>query len=139
MGSAIWLLWAVPQWYFETLLDPLGAGLLSFIPALGALLLIVGLVLAAMRRRKGLLLFLIPFAASEALVAVAGAMRGRVGPPLAGWITLAFLAAQLLFCLWLLWRLRGARAPAAAFTVFSLTYALFAAFVASMAFADQWL
>jgi hypothetical protein len=139
MGSAIWLLRAVPEWYFETLLDPLGAGPFSGIPALGALALIAGLVLAAMRRRKGLLLFLVPFAASEALVALAGAMRGRVGPSPAGWITLVFLAAQLLFCLWLLWRLRGARAPAAAFTLFSLTYALFAAFVAGMAFGDTWM
>jgi hypothetical protein len=139
MESAIWLLLAAPKWYFETLLDPLGAGIFSEIPALGASACVAGLILSALRRRKGLLLFLIPFAASETLVAVAGALRGRIAQSPAGWIALAFPLAQAVFSLWLLWRLRGARAPAAALVIFSLSYALFTAFVAGMAFADDWI
>ena len=84
-----------------------------------------------------MLLFALPFLASECFVAFAGWQRGQV--PDEGWINLGFLAAQLTLVIVLIVYAKGARGPALALSVFSLSYALFAAFVASMSFTDNWL
>lgn len=139
MNNAIWLLLATPGWYFSTILAPLSAGLFTAIPALGVLCLLAGVVLSVIRRRKGTLLFLIPFAASQAFVGLAGAMRGQFRTDESGFVLLAFVTGQLVLAVYLVWRLKGARVPAVLLALFSLSYALFAAFVAGMALTDNWL
>lgn len=40
MGNAIWLFFALPEWYFSTILQPFSAGPLTVIPALGIVSLV---------------------------------------------------------------------------------------------------
>lgn len=42
MGNAIWLFFALPDWYFSSILAPFSAGVLSTIPAAGIICLLVG-------------------------------------------------------------------------------------------------
>jgi len=136
MNDAIWLLLAVPEWYAESIADPLGAGPLTLIPACGLVCLAAGIVLAVRQRSRASLLFLIPLLLSEAFVAAAGALRGQVSSPT--FILLAFLGVQFVLSAGLAVRLSGARAAGLLLGFFSLSYALFAAFVAAMAFTDSW-
>ena len=78
MGSAIWLFFALPDWYFSSILAPFSAGVLSMIPAAGIICFLIGGVWGAAKRRLGLLLFLLLPLLSQALVSVAGYMRGDV-------------------------------------------------------------
>ena len=139
MDSALWLVLALPAWYFATLTSPFSAGALTLVPALGAISLAAGVVLAVKSRQRRLAIFLIPFAFSEVLVAVAGALRGQVDGFTANAILMTFLAMQVGFSGWLVYRLKGARTAASALAIFSITYALFGAFIAVMSFADTWL
>jgi hypothetical protein len=140
MGNAIWLITALPGWYLAAVAAPFSAGALTLVPAIGSVSLAVGLILGAIQRRRGLLLFLIPLVLSEGLVAIAGLLRGQVPsdsvllePSLLGFIAVQFAVAG-----YLIYRMRGARAAASAFSVFSVTYAAFGGFVAAMSFTDQW-
>ncbi|MCS6627497.1 hypothetical protein N0B44_31795 [Roseibacterium beibuensis] len=139
MGNAAWLTLALPQWYFPAFLSPFAAGGLTIIPAVGTLALLIALGSAVIRRRREIVWFLVPVAASHVLVAVAGLMRGGLGQDTANPILLIFLAAQLILCGVLVWRLRRARFEAALLSVFAMTYAVFAAFIAAMALTDVWL
>jgi len=137
MGNAIWLFLALPKWYFTTILDPFGAGMLTAVPAVGVLCLALGLVLAIFHRSPRLWLFELPFLASEGFVVFAGWQRGQI--PSAGWLLLAFLGAQLALAVGLVAYAKRALMPAIAFALFSMSYALFASFVAGMSLADNWL
>lgn len=139
MENAVSLTLALPQWYFPAILAPFAAGPLTLIPAAGVLALLVGAGMAAVRRRREALWFLVPAVADHVLVAVAGVMRGDLRDDVSNPVLIAFLVAQLVLCGVLVWRLRQARAEAALLTVFAMTYALFAAFIASMSFNDVWL
>lgn len=139
MYNALWLFFAVPQWYVTTILAPFSAGPLTAIPALGVVCLIVGLVLGLMESRKGLLLFLLLPAASQGLVVVAGFMRGMLPNDGSHLYLSAFMVLQIAAAGYLVFRLRGARWAAFALSVFTVSYALFAAFVAGMSFTDVWL
>lgn len=139
MGNALWLFFAVPDWYFSSFANPLSAGPLSLIPALGTFCLLVGITIGVVQRRSRLLLWLIPFALSQALVTIAGALRGQVGGPAANTALLIFIATQFLVGTYLVYSLKGVRVPAVALAIFSITYAMHAAFVAGMALSDQWL
>lgn len=139
MGDAIWLILALPEWFFSTVLMPLAAGPLTLIPAIGTVCLVVGIVLGAMKRKASLLLFLVPASLSELLVGVAGFLRGQMRGNPTDWLLGAFLIFQFLLCGYLIWQAKGARVAAAPLAVFSVSYATFAAFVAAMAFNDTWL
>lgn len=139
MENAVSLTLALPQWYFPAILAPFAAGPLTLIPAAGVLALLAGAAMAALRRRREALWFLVPAAADHILVAVAGLMRGGLDQDVSNPVLIAFLVAQLVLCGGLVWRLRKARVEAALLTVFAMTYALFAAFIASMSFTDVWL
>lgn len=139
MGNAIWLFFALPDWYFSCILAPFSAGMLTMVPAAGIVCLLVGAVWGAIKRRLGLLVFLLPPAASQALVAVAGFMRGSVDNDASGIILSAFFWLQLAVAAYFVFRLEGVRLPAVALSLFSLSYAWFASFVASMSFSDLWL
>ena len=139
MGNAVWLSFALPNWYFSALLAPFSAGILTAIPALGIVGLTIGAVWGLMKRRRGLLMFLLLSAASQVLVVVAGFMRGSLRDGADQPILLAFLLLQIVVAGFFVFRLKGARLPAAALAVFTVSYALFAAFVATMAFRDTWL
>jgi hypothetical protein len=78
MGNAIWLLRALPEWFFESIRHPIIGGPLSAIPAFGVVCLAVGVVLGFARRQEKLLLFLLSPIASEVLVAISGIFRGRI-------------------------------------------------------------
>jgi len=137
MGNAVWLFLATPAWYFSTVLAPFSAGPLTAIPALGVLSLALGVTLGALKRERGLLVFALLPLASQALVAVAGFMRGmlRESTPLI-W---AFLLLQVAVAAYLVWRVKRARLAAVALAVFAASYAFHAGFIASMAFTDTWL
>lgn len=139
MGSAVWLFLALPEWYFSAILAPFSAGVLSVVPAVGIVALVVGAVWGVAKRRLGLLVFLILPAASQALVAVSGFMRGDLRNHESEVILSTFLLLQAVAGGYLVFRLKGARLPASALSVFSLSYAFFASLVASMAFSDVWL
>jgi tetrahydromethanopterin S-methyltransferase subunit C len=142
VGNALWLFRAVPVWYCSTIASPFGAGYLTAIPALGILSLAIGVVAGFAKRELSLLIFLLPLAASQILVVVAGFLRGAfIRDPnyLALWIIGTFMLLQIAGAAYIVWRLKGARWPAAAIAIFTSSYASFAAFVAAMAFTDSWL
>ena len=139
MGNAVWLFFALPDWYFSTILAPFSAGVLTVVPAVGIVGLVVGTVWGAAKRRRALLIFLVLPAASQALVAVAGIMRGDLRNHESEVILWTFLVLQAVAAGYFVFRLNGARLPASALAVFALSYAFFASFVASMAFSDVWL
>ena len=139
MSNALWLLLALPSWYFPLVLSLFDGDILTAIPALGFIALLIGGGKAFLRRDSRLLLFVVPVLLSEGIVAVAGFMRGQL---LAGGALVAvvvFLGIQTVLALYLIVRLRGARLAAVALSVFSLSYGAFAAFIAGMSFTDQWL
>jgi hypothetical protein len=141
MGNAIWLITALPVWYGSALIAPFSAGFLTLVPAVGSLSFAAGVILGAIKRRRELLLFSIPFVLSEALVAIAGLLRGRVlyGSAFLDVLLLAFIALQFAIAGYLIYRIKGARTSATALGVFSVTYAAFGTFVARMSFTDRWL
>lgn len=139
MGSAIWLFFALPEWYFSTILAPFGAGVLTAIPAVGIVALAFGVIWGAARRQLGLLIFLSLPVASQVLVAVSGFMRGGLGDHESEVVLWTFLLLQAAAAGYFVFRLKGARLPASALAIFALSYAFFASFVASMAFSDVWL
>jgi len=139
MRNAIWLFLALPNWCFSTIVNPLSAGPLSAIPALGVISLVVGLILALSGREPRLFLFLIPFTLSQLFVAIAGALRGQLREESSLTPSLLFIVVQVVLVAYLIYYLAGARGAAVALAAFSLTYALFAGFVAGMSFSDNWL
>lgn len=142
MGNAFWLFLTVPIWYFSTTTSPFNAGPLSAIPALGILSLVIGIVTGAVKRETRLLIFLLPLAASQILVAAAGFLRGALRHDPNGlllWIIGTFIFLEIAGAAYAVWRLKDARSPAAAIAFFSSSYALFSAFVATMAFTDDWI
>src|SRR5690349_10056557 len=136
MASALGLLVLLPFWFLLSIAAPFG--LLSLVPAVGLVSLGVGVVLGLRHPRRELLLFFIPFAVSEALVGVAGAMSGqvRVGfadPALVNLVNggqFIFGAVQLAIAGCLIYLAKGARFAATALAIFSVAYAAFAIFVA---------
>jgi hypothetical protein len=138
MGNAIWLFWAVPTWYFSTILMPFGAGSLSAVPALGVVCLAVGAVSGIIKRKTNLLIFLLFIVASQVLVVVSGFMRGSFPGETSERSLLTILSALVLLQIagagYVVWRFKGARWPAAMLAIFTSSYAAFAAFVALMAF-----
>jgi hypothetical protein len=143
MGNAVWLFCAVPTWYFSTLLMPFGAGMLSAIPASGAVCLVIGAVWGIIERKANLLVFLLLIVASQALVVVAGfwrgSLRGTTNELTLQTLLGIFLLLQIAIAGYFVWRLKGARWPAAALAIFTSSYAAFGAFVAAMAFSNDWL
>jgi len=77
LENAIWLVLALPRWYGWPVLV-LAAGLLAAVLGLA----IAGTISPKFRRfwpgNRGLLLFILPFVASEILVFIAGALRGKL-------------------------------------------------------------
>lgn len=139
MGNAIWLFFALPEWYFSSILSPFSAEILTMIPAAGIICLLVGAVWGGIKRRVGLLLFLLLPLSSQGLVAVAGFMRGEVESGTAEIVLWALFWLQLVVAAYFIIRMKGARLPALFLSLFALSYAVFASFIASMSFSDVWL
>jgi hypothetical protein len=57
ISNAIWLISALPIWYFSAVPHPLQAGILSFIPFIGTVGLFVGAMTGIVQRRRALFLF----------------------------------------------------------------------------------
>ena len=141
MGNAVWLFFALPNWYFSSILEsPWSGGSLVVIPILGIISLIIGGVWGAVARRQELLIFLVLPAASQILVVVAGFMRGWIrDPSLVGSILTVFMLLQIAGAGYLVFRSKGVRLAAAALAIFTSSYAAFASFIAMMAFRGAWL
>jgi hypothetical protein len=141
VGNAVWLVRVLPGWFFDGCLALFGgeSNPILIVPFAGLVALIAGVVWGLLRRNARLLLFLVPPILSEAHVAAAGFLRGRLRGAGGDWASLGFLAAELIVCLGLIVWIRGARLPAALLALFSISYGLFAAFVATMAFRDSWI
>jgi len=137
MGDAIWLTMALPTWFFQTIRQPFGAGLLTMIPAAGIVCLVIGVLIGAIRRQPKLFAFMTSVFASQALVAVAGFWRGQLNEP--GIVLNAFMLLQLLLVIYLIYRLEGARLAALFLGAFSMAYAFEAWFISTMSFRDIWL
>lgn len=138
-SNALWLLSALPAWYFSTITHPFQAGILSLIPFVGILGLVAGVATGIVQRRRAVLLFIFPFAVSECYVAIAGWFRGQLRGNASLLPFCIFIFVQLLLIGYSVHKSRHARVAAFAFTIFSVSYALFALFVGGMAFADDWL
>jgi hypothetical protein len=141
MNNAAWLTLALPQWYFSAILDPLGAGPLSAIPAFGTVCLGIGVVLGFAAGGRSLLLFLIPAAITELFVAIAGVMRGLApyDSHILSVVLCLFVGLQVILAVYLIFALKGARLAGTALALFSITYAIFGAFIAGMSFTNDWL
>lgn len=137
MGNALWLLLALPAWYFGAASQLAGAGMLSLIPATGTLCLIIGLVLMIKQKAWGSAWFLIPVFVSEIFVGAAGLFRGKLNDPSP--VLLSFLVLQCVMLGYLVFRLKGGRLTAIVLSAFCLSFALEACFIASMSFSDSWL
>jgi hypothetical protein len=138
VSNALWLVSSLPLWYLSALLVPLSGGVLTAVPAVGAVCLLAGTLIGLRARRRSLLLHLLPFALTEALMVAAGLLRGE-GGAYTGPALLSFLLIQAALLLYVGYRTRDARVAGALLTIFSGTYALFGASVASMAISDTWL
>jgi hypothetical protein len=131
----------VPADYGSTIVSPFSAGALSAIPALSIVSLAIGVVVGITKRETRLLRFLLPVAASQIFLAVAGFEQGAFrhdANQLALWIIGTFVLLQIAGAAYIVWQLKGARGPAAAIAIFTSSYALYAAFIASMAFHGDW-
>ncbi|ESQ90604.1 hypothetical protein ABAC460_08945 [Asticcacaulis sp. AC460] len=142
MGNAVWLMLALPTWFFGQAwqgLSRLDAQLLLLVPAIGVIALVVGCLAAAVLRKVGALWFLVPVLACELFVGVAGLMRGKLSGPQAIWI--GFLVVQLMVSAYLAFRLKPLKAKiwvGVPLIAFCMSFALEAAFIAAMAFPDTW-
>lgn len=101
MGNAIWLFTALPTWFLSAVLSPFSAGAISLVPAMGAICLAIGIVLAVQRRAKALWVFIIPAVISQVFVAIAGFFRGAFISSSAAPILITFLVVQLLLSIFL--------------------------------------
>jgi hypothetical protein len=137
MGNALWLFFALPDWYFTTILMPFSAGPVTAIPASGIIALAAGLAFAIAGREPSILWGLVSVAASHLLVSVAGLFRGQLED--SGLVFLGFLFAQLVGLVYMVFVSHESRRAGLCIAWFCGTYALFAAFIASMSFADSWL
>ena len=138
-SNALWLITALPVWYFSTIAHPLQAGILSLVPFVGILGLIAGGLVGIFQRRRALFLFVFPFAVSECYVAIAGSFRGQLRGNASLVPSCVFIFVQLVLIGYFVYKSRQSRLGSFAFTIFSVSYALFALFVGGMAFADSWL
>lgn len=138
-SNALWLISALPVWYFSTIAHPFQAGILSLIPFIGILGLVAGALIGIVQRRRALLLFVFPFALSECYVAIAGWLRGQLHGDASLTPSCIFIFVQLALISYFVYASRQSRVASFAFTIFSASYALFALFVGGMAFADNWL
>src|SRR5690349_18277919 len=93
MGNALWLFGALAQWYFSALAMPFAGGLLTAVPASGAVALAASVILALFRRETGVIWLTLGVMLSHALVFVGGLMRGMLDNN--GLVTLPFLGMQL--------------------------------------------
>jgi hypothetical protein len=139
MGNAIWLFFALPTWYFSTVLGPFAGGPLTAIPAFGALCLVIGVVVAYLTRQSSVWVMVVSPIASQGLVVVAGFLRGQLPDGQTNVVTYPFIAAQVVLIGFLVYRMKSARIAASLLAVFCITYALFATVVATMSFNDAWM
>ncbi|MDJ0760799.1 MAG: hypothetical protein QNJ19_15495 [Woeseiaceae bacterium] len=139
MGDAVWLFLGLPKWFFWNLLDPVSAGPLSLIPFVGIVCLVVGTTLGAQKRARFLWRFGLPVLASQALVAVAGYLRGALDTLQSQIVAVCFMLVILGWSLFLVYKAKGARIPALLLAAFSLSYAAYASFVSAMSLTDNWL
>jgi hypothetical protein len=139
MGNALWLILALPSWFFATFFAPLGAGPLTLIPFIGIFCLGAGLALGVQWKQRRYGWFVVSFLLSEVFVAIAGLLRGYRKGGAATPYLLLFLGLQGAICAFLVYRFRGARLGALCLAMFCVIYALFTSFVARMAFGDDWL
>jgi hypothetical protein len=142
LDQALWLILALPEWYFETIFSlieqPDLTTSLFVTPVIGQLCLIVGVIWGCVRPHRALLLVAAPILLSELLVGAAGWFRGSLRDN-SGSVLLPFLGVVLILVAATIWRARGARWPAFFLGLFALSYALMAAFVGTMSFSDVWL
>jgi hypothetical protein len=137
MDDILWLFVSTPKWF--VLNSVRFDGPRNALPAVGMAALLVGLILATMRREWRLTAFLVPFLCSQVLLVIAALAHGRISEGAANPILYAFLALQLVLAAILIWRFGDSRLAASALAVFSICYALFAALTATSTMAHSWL
>lgn len=132
MRSAIEAFLLLPRFYFEMIVQPGFLGAVRLVPLFGTICLVLGLGLAAMTPRRGLLAFLLPVLGCGLLAVVielgGKSLTNDVKEPLI-W---SFLLSHLALIGYLVHRLREVWQPALALALFSLTYVLFTTVVASL-------
>ncbi|MGO1080810.1 hypothetical protein [Inquilinus sp. CA228] len=134
MDDVIRLSAYLPEYFFSSIRWPFALGPFTAVPALGVICLAVGSLLGVVRRQPRLLVFLIPVAASQALVVVAGLLGEPGFWGADGGIYTIFLVLQIILASVLFSRAQSAMPAAAALAVFSFAYAFAAVVVAATAF-----
>src|SRR5262245_61542396 len=112
MDDILWLFVSTPKWF--VLNSVRFDGPLNALPALGMAALLIGLILAVIRREWRLTAFLVPFVASQVLLVIAGLAHGRIAQGTADTILYGFLLLQALLAAILIWRFRDSRLAASA-------------------------
>ena len=140
MQNALWIFFALPQWYFESITVPFLHPVLTGIPASGIVALALGIVAGLIGAwNSNLLWILASVGASQAYVAITGLFRGQMTEYASDWPFYCLMAVQLAIMTVLLWRARGKRVAAGLLSWFGITYALYAGVIGQMALSDTWL
>jgi len=124
MDYSFW--WYVTEpatYYFLRLLDPFVGNPLSFIPPISVVCLLVGALLAVIKKQFSLLIFLGSPIATHVLFLLAALLGGDF--PLSVLFFSSFFITQFVFCCYLVFQLRGIRVAASLLSIFSLSYAFF--------------
>jgi hypothetical protein len=135
----MWLAFAGPAFYLGAALQPFSAGYLSFIPLLGIVGLVIGIVVGCVQRKRVLFLFVFPFLLSEVFLTVGGLLRGQFLGTTWQTPSVIFAITQISAIVFVAYRGRKALVADFSLALFSLTYALFAWFIAGMSLSDTWL
>lgn len=132
MENAISLLFFTPILFVQASFALFNGEWIAWIPALGIAGLILGTSIGIRRRRRSLLIFVVPLLMSQFLVILAGAFPGDIQVDLTLPVIIVFLAIQLGFAGYAIYRAVGARSAAVGLTVFTVSFALTAIVSASM-------
>jgi len=139
MKDARWLVLETLETFFSALFNPFGLGILSLFLASGSIMLGIGVAIGLRRRYRCLFLYIIPFLASQALVAISGFLIGSGTTELTAKVQITFLVGLAVLCIFILYKCRKALMAAIALSYFNLVYGLLAAFMAGMALTNDWI
>ena len=143
MGNAVWLFLELPRFFFTMALSPFMVGPhldpLTSIPLAGIICLAAGSILGIRKRAVILWKFGLLILTCQALVLVAGLLRGLLDISVAQAVLLLFMLGILGWSALLIYRAKGVRFPALLIAVFTILYASAASFLSAMSFTDDWL
>jgi hypothetical protein len=143
MGNAGWLVRVLPAWFaslFHAAFAPDdGFKVLGILAVSGVLAFVVGAVIAVLRSNRRPFAILASILLSFIVVAIAGAMRGKVHGELLSVILWSVTILQCAIGVAVVYWARGVRLAAAMMVPLCASFWLFSELVAAMSFQDVWL